>query len=154
MPQKFRIWDRQARRYVDNSCSLHCCSSWQIDAFTGEIRDFVSCQVGDDWVWSPMENPNWYLDGTAMVNEKRYESERWTGEVDQNGQEIYEGDIVEYWFGKSPELSESPIFREKIGWEGGGWRMISFDDSSSNGLCAGIVTVIGNMKENLDLITK
>ena len=75
--------------------------------------------------------------------------EQWTGEVDETGVEIYDGDIVEYQFGDA-----GVVYRDKIGWEDSGWRMISFDDTSSNCLCAGVVTVIGNMRENLDLITK
>ena len=142
MKPKFRIWDRQARRYVENSCSLHCFSNWAIDPFTGEICDWVQ---GADGLAGKSQNPDYYFNGTEIVTEKRYFAEQWTGITDKNGVEIYEGDIMEHPLG-------TQTFREKVGWECHGWRFISFDNSSSNGLYKGSATVIGNVNENPELM--
>lgn len=146
MKLKFRIWDRQARRYVENSCSLHCYSNWQIDAFTGEISDFVGSLFGDD-SYSRQKNPDWYMDGVNIVNGQRYFAEQWTGEVDEKGVDIYDGDIVEYQF-----ANREPVYRDKIGWEACSWRMISLNGDSSDAMLSGMVTVIGNVNENPELL--
>lgn len=142
MTTKFRIWDHQARRYVENSCSLHCFSNWAIDPFTGEICDWVQ---GADGLAGKSENPDYYFNGTEIVTENRYFAEQYTGRKDEFGKEIYEGDIVEYQLG-------TVKYRSKIGWECDGWRTISFNDDSSDSFCAGISTVIGNIHENPELL--
>jgi hypothetical protein len=141
---KFRIWDRQTCHYVENSCSLHCFSNWTIDPFTGKICDWVEDSQG---FATKSADPGYYFDKTEIIKGKRYFAEQWIGEVDKKGVEIYEGDIVEYQLG-----SIEKIYQDKIGWEHNGWRMISFDNGISNSLCAAIVTVIGSVNENKNLL--
>ena len=45
---KFRIWNKQTKKFVNNAYSLHCFSNWSVDAFTGEIYDYVGSFNGGE----------------------------------------------------------------------------------------------------------
>lgn len=66
----YKIWDNQHEHYAENSCSLHCCSQWVIDARTGEILNIVT-EISSGEI-SIEENPSYYFKGTKIVKEKRY----------------------------------------------------------------------------------
>ena len=92
---KFRIWDKQNKNWLKNSSSLHCFSNWSICPFTGKLTDYVGIidgDHGDKYTASPA--PDYYMQDGKIVKDSRYVIQQFTGMVDRNGVEVYEGDIV------------------------------------------------------------
>ncbi len=105
---KFRIWDKQYKHWLMNSCSLHCFSNWTICPFTGKLIDYVGAidgDHGDSYTASPA--PNYYTLNGELIKESRYVIQQWSGMKDRNGKKVYIGDIVAEKF--SPELAANGV---------------------------------------------
>ena len=91
----FRIWDRQTRSFVENSCSLHCFSDWVIPAFSGDPVDFVGSLSGAAAAQTPCPDPGCFFVDGKLWRGARYVPTQYSGVV-ASGVPVYEGDIVKF----------------------------------------------------------
>jgi uncharacterized phage protein (TIGR01671 family) len=141
---KFRIWDKQNKKWLENSSSLHCYSNWTICPFTGNLVDYVGTFDGDhEESFTASPAADYYLEGAKFVKEPRYVIQQYTGLEDKNGTPIFEGDLVKAYF-KTEEIGD--ITFDRAGF--------CFNSKSLNGTFLGIVEsgfpieVVGNIFEN------
>jgi uncharacterized phage protein (TIGR01671 family) len=149
---KFRIWDKQNKRWLENSSSFHCNSNWTICPFTGNVVDYVeTCdENGENFSASPAND--YYWEDGKLIKEPRYITQQYTGLKDSKGVEIYEGDIVKYYF-NNPDIN----WVDLVAWESYGWVLLHFDGTESGSTPLVFIPsmeIIGNIFENKELLNQ
>lgn len=113
---RFRIWDKANKEYM-------ILGATGLDARNGDVIDY-------------------YNEGNRLGGPEEYDVEQYTGLKDQNGKEIYEGDIIEStWNGDKAEVAWNSVE--------GGWE--HYADFNTHSKYSGSI-VVGNIHENKELL--
>lgn len=114
-----------------------------INALNCWADEIIISQVGDVWGYIAIKNDNKYFNAVL---------EQFTGLRDKNGNEIYEGDIVRYWYDLGPAGEYEGVAEVYIGtYEIGPIKEWNYTERRSGG-DNWLPEIIGNIHENQELL--
>ena len=133
---KFRVWCISSRQFL---------SQKDLDNFWIRPHDFNSCFM--EWL------PDWDGETVFEMKETDFIYQQFTGLLDKNNKEIYEGDIVEFYSGY-PNQTDDTFYKSKaeVKFEGGAFwprQILEYnDDDTWYNYELKDLKVIGNIFEN------
>lgn len=159
---KFRIWDKQNKKWLENSFSLHCFSNWNICPFTGNLSDFIGLFDGDhETTYTKHNDVDFFFDtektsSDYIAKESRYDIQQYIGLKDSQKKECFEGDIITF----KPKSNKPPFYQVKYDSERACFLPYSIkhkcfledDENFPVFLYSGEFRILGNVYENPELI--
>lgn len=134
---KFRVWDNKSLRFLSEN---------EFTLFKNGCLNLKSKTITN-----PSENT---LD-QYYFSENRFTIQQFTGLLDKNGREIYEGDIVQYNRRSSYDGINFEVKWSEDNW---GWVLVSknkdylINEQTPEGYRYEFIEIVGNIFENPDLL--
>lgn len=145
-PTKYRAWDGKRMQIVHSLC-------WNQQGYL-----WYGAGNAFGWAYVDPDSQGWSAENMKPSEKDLCPVMQWTGLVDTNGRDIYEGDILSGI--RHTRVFGAVSFGEFPGWEGDlvlGWRVTYIEDDPKldsryalNAPVSGVV--LGNVFENPDLL--
>lgn len=146
---KFRVYKKDPLlgngRFLENGSGTHCFSQFVLDIFSGKIYDAIG-EYYDD------EN-----DFRSLAEQGDCIIQQFTGLLDKNEKEIYEGDIVKYTLWENEyDICENELIADVSFIKGAFYPRYINDICDDGWYSWGIdkIEVIGNIFENPELLKR
>jgi len=91
---KFRIWDRALSQWVEEDVSGTHAFTETFLTLNGVVQKFDGCYLSENeasYIKQPIKE---YIRGKWWLSSERYIIQQFTGLIDIEGKEIYEGDVI------------------------------------------------------------
>lgn len=135
MVLKYRIWSSKYKLFTHDP-------RWPSNQHAHD--EYLVTPRGEVWTLVTTDHENYF----RYITDEKFVIQRSTELLDKNGKDIYEGDIVEYYF-------HGKFYQDEIIWENFGWVLKNLQTDgtfSSFPLTTGLeYHIIGNILENPEL---
>lgn len=129
MTKKFRIWDTETKTFLQELAPYY----WHVPRSLGNFDEEIFGEAN-------------LHDFSSILNNRGFEIQQWTGLIDSQGMEIYEGDILEFL---GPE--DFSAHYGKVFFEDGMFKATKHGTLFS---WRKWITVVGNIFQNPELLEK